>query len=78
MQGVPETVTIAQLQAAAAALGLPLGCLRSYSVSLREVSAEVYVLDADGRKIVHGNDCVTTTLHLSVVHEGVPDAAAQQ
>lgn len=78
MQGVPETVTMAQIQAAARALGLPLDALRSYSASLREVTAEVYVLDADGHKIVHGNDVVKTTLHLSVVHEGVPDAAAQQ
>lgn len=70
MQGVPETVTFPQLQAAAHALGLPLGALRAFSATMREVTAEVYVLDANGNKIRHGNDIVTTTLRLPIVHGG--------
>lgn len=78
MQGVPETVNLAQVQAAARALGLSLDALHGFSANMREVTAEVYVLGADGRKIRHGNHIVSTTLHLPIVTEGVPDAAAQQ
>lgn len=78
MQGVPETVTLAQIQAAARALGLPLDCLRSFSADLNSVTAEVFLIDADGRKVIHANDVVTVSLQAFVTHEGVPDAAAQQ
>lgn len=76
MQGVPETVTLAQVQAAARALGLPLDTLYGFSATPHTVTAEVYLLDAEGHKIRHGNDVVTVVLHADVLPEGVPDAAA--
>lgn len=76
MQGVPEQITLSQIQAAARALGLPLECLRSFSADLHEVVADVYVLNADGNKIRHGNDMVSVCLTIPVNRE-VPDAAAQ-
>lgn len=76
MQDVPETVTMTQVQAAARALGLPLDALFAFRVDMSGVTAEVYLLDGDGRKVIHANDAVTLSLYAPIVHEGVPDAAA--
>lgn len=72
MQGVPETITMAQVQAAARALGLPLDALFAFRVDMNGMTAEVYLLDSDGRKAVHANDAVTLSLYAPIVHEGVP------
>lgn len=79
MQGIPETVDLRQIQAAARNLGLPLTDLTAFSWDVRTGgTATIYVRDGDGNRIRHGDDYVRTTLRLSVVPEGVPDAAARQ
>lgn len=78
MQGVPETVTMAQVQAAALALGLPLDALCAFRVDMAGVTAEVFLLDSDGRKVHHANDAVTLSLYAPIVAEGVPDATPHQ
>ncbi|MEW2573640.1 hypothetical protein [Streptomyces sp. NPDC047070] len=62
---LPATITHEQKQAAARALGIPVSLLREVTVHATDgVRAELFLRDREGRIVSHGDEPLTTTVHI--------------
>lgn len=69
MEGFPESVRHDQMAAACAALGLPAKCIGHFSLDVHDgLEVEVYLMDANGKRICHAGDFVTTVLRIPVTN----------
>ena len=67
MEGFPESIRHTQMAAACAALGLPAKVISHFTADVHEgLMVEVYLTDADGERIHHAGDFVTTVLRIPV------------
>lgn len=77
IDGFPKTVTLEQMQAACAALGLPTRHVVAVSMDVRSgVTAVLHVANDAGQKLAHDGDALLTEIRIPRAHEkGVDDAA---
>ncbi|MFF5501252.1 hypothetical protein [Streptomyces roseolus] len=65
MTSIPTRITLDQRRSVARTLGLPVALLRDVHVHATEgVTATLLVRDREGRTITHGDDVLTTTVHI--------------
>ncbi|MFH8619173.1 hypothetical protein ACH4E8_29485 [Streptomyces sp. NPDC017979] len=77
MNGLPNSVTLAQVQEALSSLGIPLNLATKVTVDpQRGITVRLYVTDDAGRKQVHAGCPLMTELTIPYETPEVPDAAA--
>ncbi|MGZ9931956.1 hypothetical protein ACXNSR_19015 [Streptomyces sp. NC-S4] len=67
---IPTAITLDQRRAACRALGLPPALVYDVRMHARDgVDACLYVLDREGRRIHHGEQPLTATVHIPLFQE---------
>lgn len=67
MEGFPESIRHEQMVAACEALGLPPKQIGQLSLDVHDgLTALVYLVDQDGKRIHHAGDYVTTALRIPI------------
>lgn len=67
---IPTVITVDQRRALCRVLGLPAAQVYELHVHAREgVRASLYVLDREGRKMLHGEEPLTATVHIPLAEE---------
>ncbi|MFI8817467.1 MULTISPECIES: hypothetical protein [unclassified Streptomyces] len=70
MTTIPTEVTLDQRRAACRALGLPPAMVADLRLHARGgVHVALYVLDREGRRIQHGEQPLTATVHIPTAEE---------
>jgi hypothetical protein len=65
MTDIPVALSTEQVRTVCRALGLPPSLVRSVHLDVDDgVRALLYVRDREGRRITHGDDVLTTTVHI--------------
>ncbi|MGP3687380.1 hypothetical protein ACTVZO_22205 [Streptomyces sp. IBSNAI002] len=67
---IPTAITVDQRRAVCRVLGLPAAQVYDLHVHAREgVRASLFVLDREGRKMLHGEEPFTATVHIPLAEE---------
>lgn len=67
---IPTAITTDQRRAVCRVLGLPAALVLDLRMHARNgVHASLYVLDREGRKIAHGEQPLTATVHIPLAEE---------
>lgn len=76
MTSIPTQITTDQRRAVCRALGLPAAQVLDLHVHREGVSAALFVLDREGRRITHGDEPLTSVVHIPIAEEVSSLAAA--
>lgn len=74
---IPTAITTEQRRAVCRALGLPAALVFDLRLHARDgVHVSLYVLDREGRKVAHGEQPLTATVHIPLAEEVITRDAA--
>lgn len=78
IEGVPKSVTRGQVVAMLQSLGIDAKSVRSLTLHVHSIEAEVFATGTDGRWIVEDNDLVVHQIHIPIGVDPAPAAPGSQ